>query len=65
MVRAGDLWFALTTEAELVVARANPKQFEIVKRYQVADSATWAQPVLSGQRVFVKDLNAISLWTLQ
>jgi outer membrane protein assembly factor BamB len=65
VVRAGDLWFALTTEAQLLVVRANPKQFEVLKRYQVADSATWAQPVLSGQRVFVKDLNTITLWTLQ
>ena len=64
IVRAGDLWFALETDAELVVARANAKQFEIVKRYTVADSATWAQPVLSGQRVFVKDVSNISLWTL-
>jgi outer membrane protein assembly factor BamB len=64
IVRAGDLWFALETDAELVVARANPKQFEILKRYTVADSATWAQPVLSGQRVFVKDVSNISLWTL-
>jgi outer membrane protein assembly factor BamB len=64
VVRAGDLWFALETDAELVVARANPKQFEILKRYTVADSSTWAQPVLSGQRVFVKDVSSISLWTL-
>src|SRR5687768_2233358 len=64
IVRAGDLWFALETDAELVVARANPKQFEILKRYTVAESATWAQPVLSGQRVFVKDVSSISLWTL-
>jgi outer membrane protein assembly factor BamB len=64
VVRAGELWFALETDAELVVARANPKQFEILKRYTVADSATWAQPVLSGQRVFVKDVSSISLWTL-
>lgn len=64
VVRAGDLWFALETDAELVVARANPKQFEILKRYTVADSATWAQPVLSGQRVFIKDISTISLWTV-
>jgi outer membrane protein assembly factor BamB len=64
VVRAGDFWFALDTGAELKVIRANPKQFEILKRYDVADSATWAQPVLSGQRVFVKELSAISLWTL-
>ncbi len=65
VVRAGDFWFALDTNAELKVARANAKQFEVVKRYDVADSATWAQPVLSGQRVFVKDLSTIALWTLQ
>lgn len=64
VVKAGDLWFALGADAELVVARANPKQFEILKRYTVATSATWAQPVLSGQRLFVKDVNSISLWTL-
>ena len=44
--------------------REEPYQAEILKRYTVADSATWAQPVLSGQRVFVKDVSAISLWTL-
>ena len=64
VVRAGDLWFALDTTAELKVAKANPKQLEILKRYDVADSATWAQPVLSGQRFFIKDLSTISLWTL-
>ena len=64
LVKAGDLWFALEADAELVVARANSKQFEILKRYTVANSATWAQPVLSGQRLFVKDVNAISLWTI-
>ncbi len=64
VVRAGDLWFALEADAELIVARGNPMQFEILRRYTVADSATWAQPVLSGQRVFVKDVNSITLWTL-
>ena len=64
VVRAGDLWFALNTEAQLMVLRANPKQMEVLKRYEVAQSATWAQPVLAGQRVLIKDLSAISLWTL-
>lgn len=64
IVRAGDLWFALDTLAELKVVRANPKQLAVVKRYTVATSSTWAQPVLSGQRVFIKDLSTVSLWTL-
>jgi len=37
---------------------------ELGRAYEVADTATWAQPVLSGQRVFIKDLSTISLWTL-
>ena len=64
VVRAGDLWFALDTSAELKVARANAKQFEILKRYDVADSATWAQPVLSGQGLSSRTCRTISLWTL-
>ncbi len=64
VVRAGDLWFALTAEAELMVARANPSQLEVLKRYTVATSATWAQPVLAGQRLLVKDVSSISLWTI-
>ena len=34
------------------------------RRYSVADSPTWAQPVISGSRVFVKDLTNLALWTL-
>ena len=65
VVRAGNLWFALDTEARLSVSRANPKQMEVLKRYTVADTATWAQPVLSGQRMFIKDLSTISLWMVK
>jgi len=38
--------------------------FEPLKRYTVADSATWAQPTISGNRVFVKDVSSLTLWTL-
>jgi hypothetical protein len=31
----------------------------------VADSATWAQPTISGNRIFVKDVRSLSLWTLE
>ena len=64
VVRAGELWFALNTEGQLIVMRANPKQMDVLKRYEVAQSATWAQPVLAGDRVLIKDLSNISLWTL-
>jgi hypothetical protein len=46
------------------VARASPTAFEPLKRYTVAESATWAQPAISGKRIFVKDVNSLTLWTV-
>jgi outer membrane protein assembly factor BamB len=64
IVRAGDLLFVLKDDAELLVTRSGPKGFEIARTYTVADSATWAEPVISGNRVFVKDVAALALWTV-
>jgi outer membrane protein assembly factor BamB len=64
IVKAGDLLFFLNDDAELIVARSSPKGFEPLKRYTVADSATWAQPTISGNRVFVKDVSSLVLWTV-
>ena len=62
MLTAGDLVFAMTTEGELVVMRANPNQFDAVKRYTVADSAVWAHPVLIGNGLVVKDVETLAYW---
>ena len=47
-----------------MVARSTPGGFEPLKTYKVADSATWPAPALSGNRIFVKDISTIALWTL-
>jgi outer membrane protein assembly factor BamB len=64
VVKAGEFLFLLNDDAELIVARGSRNGFEPLKRYTVADSATWAQPAISGQRVFVKDVSSLALWTL-
>ena len=61
--KAGNVLFLLKDDARLVIARANPAGFEPLKTYEVAESATWAQPVVSGQRLFVKDVSTLTLWT--
>jgi outer membrane protein assembly factor BamB len=63
-VKAGDLFFSLEDDGELVVARANRMAFELVRRYKVAESETWTQPTISGSRILVKDVSALTLWTL-
>ena len=65
VVKAGDLLFLLNDDAELIVARSSRTRFDPLERYTVADSATWAQPAISGNRVFVKDVTSLTLWTLE
>jgi outer membrane protein assembly factor BamB len=61
---AGNLVFLLKESGELIVARSSVAGFEPVHRYTVADSATWAQPAMSGHRLFVKDVSTLALWTI-
>jgi hypothetical protein len=30
----------------------------------VADSDTWAAPAIAGNRIFVKDISSLSVWTV-
>ena len=64
LVKADDLLFFLNDDAELIVARSSRTGFEPLTRYRVADSATWAQPAISGERIFIKDVSSIALWSL-
>ena len=63
-VKANNVLFMLNEDGELITARANRTAFEPLRRYIVAASATWAQPAISGNRIFVKDVSALTLWTL-
>jgi len=63
LVRAGQTVFSLEVDGELVVGEVTATGFEEISRYEVADSPTWAQPTISGNRVFIKDLDTLTLWT--
>jgi outer membrane protein assembly factor BamB len=65
VAKAGDLLFLLDDDGELIVARAARTGLVPLRRYTVADSATWAQPAISGNRFFIKDVSALTLWTLE
>jgi outer membrane protein assembly factor BamB len=64
IVKAGDVLFSLQDDGELIVARSSRTAFDLLHRYKVADSETWAQPTISGNRIFVKDVSTLALWTL-
>src|SRR5262249_30501956 len=55
LVKAGNVLWALTTTSDLVVFRDSDKQFDVLARYKVAETPTWAHPVILSSGVVVKD----------
>ena len=56
----GRLW-CLTSDAGLIVLKADPAAYAEVGRLDVAPSATWASPVLLGPQILVKDVDPLRL----
>ena len=58
------LTLLVVDNGELIVTKSSRTGFEPLRRYEVATSATWAQPAISGSRFFIKDATSVALWTL-
>ena len=54
---------ALTPSGELTVF-APGKEFKKLAEYKVAERGTYAYPIASGKRLFVKDQDSLTLWTV-
>jgi outer membrane protein assembly factor BamB len=65
MLVAGTTIFALTNDAELIVTSTTTKGATPIKKYKVADSATWAHPAIAGKRIVVKDETSLALLSLE
>src|SRR5262249_23190184 len=55
IIDAGSVLLALTPASQLVAFQPSDKAYTELARVKVADSQTYAHPVISGNRVFVKD----------
>jgi outer membrane protein assembly factor BamB len=64
IVDAGSVLLALTPSAQLVVFAPSDKKFEQLASYKVAADGTYAYPVVSGNRIFIKDRDSVILWTV-
>jgi outer membrane protein assembly factor BamB len=65
VVDAGPVLLALTPAAQLTAFEPSDRGFKQVASYKVADSDTYAYPVVAGNRVFVKDRDALILWAIE
>ena len=64
IVDAGSVLLALTPSSELIAFAPDGKAYTELAKIKVADSPTYAYPVLSGKRIFVKDQDALTLFTV-
>jgi len=51
----GKVLLMLTNDAKLVVLPATAKEFAPLAEYTVAESPTWAHPIVIGNRILIKD----------
>jgi outer membrane protein assembly factor BamB len=61
IVDAGACLLTLPNDSELLVFKPSGKQYEEVARIKVAETATYAYPVIAGNRIFVKDEDSVAL----
>jgi outer membrane protein assembly factor BamB len=65
IVDAGSVLLSLTPSAQLIVFEPSDKEFKQLASYKVSDTSTYAYPVVTDNRVFIKDKNAVTLWTVE
>lgn len=65
IVDAGSVLLALTPSSELIAFQPGDKAYTELARIKVSDSQTHAYPVISGNRILIKDKDAVTLWTLE
>lgn len=64
IVDAGPVLMALNAKAQLTVFAPSNKEYSELASYKVAEKDTYAYPVISGHRIFIKDQDAVTLWTI-
>ena len=56
---------ALPSNSELIVFKPSNKTYEEVAKIKVADTPTYAHPVIAGNRIFIKDQDSVALLLVQ
>jgi outer membrane protein assembly factor BamB len=65
MVDAGSCLLALPSTSELIAFKPSGSKYEELARIKVADTDTYAHPVIAGSRIFVKDQDSLAMLTIE
>ena len=65
LVDVGPALLLLPNTGQMIVYAANGGAYAELTRLKVADTPTYAAPVVSGKSIFVKDQDSVILWSLE
>ncbi len=65
LVAQGDRILALDQGGQLFLLRANKAKFEQIDNRKLADAETWAHLAVTGDHLFIRDLNALTAFRWQ
>jgi outer membrane protein assembly factor BamB len=65
IVGAGSDLLALPSTSELIVFKPDGKAYSEIAKYKVAETETYAHPVISDKRIFIKDQDSVAMWTIE
>jgi outer membrane protein assembly factor BamB len=63
LVDAGAVLLGLTVNSELTVFKPSGEAYSELAKFKVAESETWAHPIVAGGRIYVRDRDNVALWT--
>lgn len=64
VVGAGSYMIALANDSQLIVYKPDGKAYSEIASYKVAETVTNAHPVIAGNRIFIKDQETVTMWTI-
>ena len=65
IVDAGSVLLALTPNGQLMAFAPSDKEFKQIAKYKVAQGQTYAYPIPSGDKIFIKDADSVTRWSVE
>ncbi len=65
IIDAGSVLFVMTPKSPLIVFESSDKEFKQIASYKIGEGDTYAYPIVDGNRIFIKDKDCVTLWTVE
>jgi len=62
---AGSVILALPSNSELIAFKPDDKEYAELAHIKVADTPTYAHPVIAGKSIYVKDEETLTMWVVE